>query len=94
MRKAVFAALTAGIALAGCDASVTEPVIEPDFSRQADRGKGEDQMRTYRVTVYNLTSTQALTPPLVATHNRRVRFFRVGHRASAGIQQIAENGNL
>jgi len=55
---------------------------------------GEEQLRTYRVTVYNLTSSQPLTPPLVATHNGDARFFKVGHEASEGIRQIAENGNL
>lgn len=91
MRKAVYATLAAGIALVGCEAAVTEPTVEPDLSyTSADDG----QMRKYRVTVYNLTSTQALTPPLVATHDSRVRFFRYGHPASEGIQQIAENGNL
>lgn len=92
MRRTAFAVLAAGVALAGCEAALTEPEIEPEFSYQA--GDGEATTRTYRVTVYNLTSTQPMTPPLVATHNARARFFKLGRPASDGIRQIAENGNL
>lgn len=91
MRRAPFAMLVAGIALAGCQESPTQPEIEPSLSAV----HGEDApARTYRVTVTNLTSTQPLTPPLVATHNARARFFRIGRPASVGIREIAENGNL
>jgi len=55
---------------------------------------GYGSERTYRVTVTNLTSGQYLTPPLVAAHRGGFRAFRVGHRASPEIRQIAENGNL
>ena len=50
--------------------------------------------RTYSVTITNLTDGQPFTPPLVATHKRSVDLFDVGHAASEGIQEIAENGNL
>jgi hypothetical protein len=49
---------------------------------------------TYEVTITNLTTGQALTPPLLATHTGAVDLFTVGDAASLGIQEIAENGNL
>ncbi len=47
----------------------------------------------YRVTLTNLTETQPFTPPVVATHSRRVAFFRSGVPAPRGVREIAENGN-
>ena len=98
MRRFVWGPLAAGIALAGCEASLAEPEIEPDLGYVSDDDDDDDddrdETRRYRVTVYNLTESQPFTPPLVATHNARARFFRVGRRASEGIKEIAENGNL
>jgi hypothetical protein len=48
---------------------------------------------TYEVTITNLTSGQPLTPPVVAVHRGNNAVFRVGHRASFGVKEIAENGN-
>ncbi len=48
----------------------------------------------YDVTIENLTTTQAQTPPVVATHDRGVRLFAAGYPASEGIREIAENGNI
>ena len=93
MRKAVFATL-AGLAMLGCDPGVTQPEVEPDLSYQ-DGSPYEAGTRTYRVTVHNLTDSQPLTPPLVATHSALVRgLFHVGRPASQQIMEIAENGNL
>ncbi len=50
-------------------------------------------VRTFEVTVTNLTSGQPLTPPVVATHRGAYDAFDVGTPASEGVQQIAENGN-
>jgi hypothetical protein len=50
-------------------------------------------MRSYEVTITNLTGGQPLTPPVVATHRNAYDAFDVGSAASVGIQQIAENGN-
>lgn len=55
---------------------------------------GNGPIRTYQVTITNLTSGQPLTPPLIATHTRQADVFTVGEAASLGIQEIAENGNL
>lgn len=52
------------------------------------------QMRTYRVTVLNITDGQPFTPPFLVTHRRAVDVFTVGAKASNGVQQIAENGDL
>jgi hypothetical protein len=48
----------------------------------------------YEVTITNLTEGQPLTPPLVATHRAATGIFAVGHPASFGLKEIAENGNL
>jgi hypothetical protein len=47
----------------------------------------------YQITITNLTSGQAFSPPVLATHRRSTSLFHVGRRASKGIQEIAENGN-
>lgn len=54
---------------------------------------GADGAGTYRVTITNLTAGQPFTPPVVATHRGKDQIFEVGSPASAGVQQIAENGN-
>ena len=54
----------------------------------------EAESTSYRVTITNLTDSQPLTPPLIATHRPSTGLFTVGHPASFELQQIAENGNL
>ncbi|MEX0985265.1 MAG: spondin domain-containing protein [Actinomycetota bacterium] len=51
-------------------------------------------VRTYRVTVTNLTDGQPFTPLLFATHRANADVFSVGSTASFGVKEIAENGNL
>ena len=48
----------------------------------------------YDVTIENLTSTQPLTPAVVATHRSAVRLFAEGDPASPAIQNLAENGDV
>jgi len=48
---------------------------------------------SYEVTITNLEAGQPLTPPIVAVHRGSTDVFDVGSAASAGIQQLAENGN-
>lgn len=55
---------------------------------------GSDHAPTYRVTIENLTTGQALTPAIAATHSGRHLLFDVGRPASDEIVQIAENGDL
>jgi hypothetical protein len=50
--------------------------------------------REYRVTITGLLTGQPFTPPVVATHEGNGVMFEVGDRASFGIKEIAENGNL
>jgi hypothetical protein len=49
--------------------------------------------REYEVTIENLTSGQAFSPPVIATHKDRGVFFELGQPASVGVREIAENGN-
>jgi hypothetical protein len=53
-----------------------------------------ERVRTYTVTVTNLTSGQPLTPTVFATHDGGVSLFEAGAAASNGIQQLAENGGV
>ena len=55
---------------------------------------GSHSSRTYEVTVENLTPGQIFTPPIWATHGKRVDFVEVGQPAPYGVKEIAENGNL
>lgn len=50
-------------------------------------------VRTYEVTITNLTGGQPLTPPLAATHKKNVDLWEVGDPASLALQALAENGN-
>ncbi len=50
--------------------------------------------RTYRVTIVNLASGQAFTPPLIAAHRPTLDIYSVGSKARYGVKEIAENGNL
>lgn len=51
-------------------------------------------IKTYDITINNLTTGQPLTPPVVATHRRPVDLFEAGEPASFEVQEIAENGNV
>jgi len=48
---------------------------------------------TFKVTVYNLTRGQLITPPLVVVHDRSTSLFSVGEPASAELATLAEEGN-
>ena len=52
-----------------------------------------DNTRTYEVTITNITKGQTFTPQLIATHDRHVEFFALGHPASAGVESMAESGS-
>lgn len=51
-------------------------------------------LRTYQVTIENVSYGQALTPPLIVTHTGDVQLYRVGEAAGPALQAIAENGDL
>ena len=76
--------LTAGLALA------LSPLILA--------GQANAQVRTYTVTLTDLTSTalnsgQPFSPPVFATHDSTVHLWQSGQTASVGIQHIAEEGD-
>lgn len=50
-------------------------------------------LRSYRVTLQNLTDGQPFSPGLAATHRPSAHLFEVGSMADAGIEAIAESGN-
>ncbi len=52
-----------------------------------------DNGNTYKVTISNLTSGQAFTPPVLLTHSHKTGIFTLGEAASSEIQAIAENGD-
>lgn len=52
-----------------------------------------EALRTYRVTLVNLTDGQPFSPPVAATHDRDMRMFRVGRLASDELAAIAQAGN-
>jgi hypothetical protein len=84
MRIAPFLTL-AVVALSAC--SDSQPLVAPDeaadVSSPAFSNSSRSAMSRYRVT----------SPGVFVTHSRRASLFEVGERASAGIQEIAENGN-
>ncbi len=79
------------LVLAGCSDTLVDPTTE---GPTAVSGTSLHSSAEYEVAVRNITSGQPFTPPLVATHNENIDMFTVGHAASNGIQQLAENGNL
>ncbi len=52
------------------------------------------RVRTYQITVTNLTEGQPITPTVFATHHGRRGIFGEGEAASNGVQQLAENGGV
>ena len=63
------------------------------FPYLASPHAGVPALRSYEVTITNLTSGQPLTPPVVATHGQPLSVFQVGEPASFELKEIAENGN-
>lgn len=52
-----------------------------------------EELRTYRVTLVNLTDSQPFSPPVAATHDRDMHMFRVGRLATDELAAIAQAGN-
>lgn len=97
MRRKSLLPVVALLAAAACN-DMTEPQtaelqFEPAFASANASGKASD-MRSYEVTITNLTAGQPFTPPAAATHRRAIDAYEVGQAASLGVQEIAENGNL
>lgn len=53
-----------------------------------------ERVRTYEITVENLTGGQPLTPTVFATHARWQGIFDDGSAASNGLQELSENGGV
>jgi hypothetical protein len=73
---------------AGCAVSLTA-----DASVDAVFHQGLPLENGYRVTIENLTRGQAMTAPILVTHDGRLRLFSLGGRASGAIRALAENGD-
>ena len=48
---------------------------------------------TYRVTIVNLSHGQPLSPPVAATHGRRISMFNLRRQASPELEALAEDGD-
>ncbi len=76
----------------------TEDNVEFDLTPIIEKGHGVGAtIRSYEITLENLTpdngggAAQVFSPPVIATHNRSLRMFRVGKFASEGLALIAED---
>ena len=70
--------LTTGLALFGAAAG--------DPARAAHK-------LTFRITIENLAEGQPLSPPVAATHSRKIGVFERGENASPELEALAEDGN-
>ena len=52
-----------------------------------------DKLKTYQVSITNLTAGQAFTPQLVFTHRNSQPIFTLGEAASNELEQLAEGGD-
>ncbi len=53
---------------------------------------GAANAETFEISITNLTNAQIFSPPLVAAHPSGTAAFSAGQSASAGIEDMAENG--
>ncbi len=54
---------------------------------------GNASAQTYEIRITNLTRGQIMSPAVIATHSNRVRMFKVGKKASAGLAALAEDAD-
>jgi hypothetical protein len=47
----------------------------------------------YKVTIENLTDSQPFSPPVAATHNRKINMFEIRGLSSPELEAIAEDGD-
>lgn len=94
MRQKLAFALGLLVTVAACTDESASP-LEPVESVETTVAEGRYEITpVYSISVTNLTSGQPFTPPVIATHSRSLRLWRTGRRASEGVRQIAENGDL
>ena len=53
----------------------------------------DERLKTYQVSITNLTPGQAFTPQLVFTHRHAKPLFTLGEAASSELEQLAEGGD-
>jgi hypothetical protein len=82
--KRLLASVIAAVAPAIC---ITASAGDDDLESLSNSG-------TYEITVTNVTRGQQFTPILVASHRANVKLFELGTPASAGLQTLAEEGNV
>lgn len=88
-----FSVLTLGLLVATGACSDESPTqLQPQFASASSTGQAGEAH--YRVSIYNLSSGQPLTPPVTAVHRRSLSLFEVGSAATFEVQSIAENGNI
>ncbi len=107
MRKymLLIALLAASLFLFGCSQdNPTTPVTTDQLTVSADKHGGDDNdggdenyVARYEIIVENLTpatgpgASQPFSPPILATHNRRMHIFKRHHYASDAVSQLAED---
>lgn len=53
----------------------------------------ENAMRSYEVTVSNLTEAQPFSPPALILHREGYHIWQIGDAATPGLEQLAEGGS-
>jgi hypothetical protein len=79
------------LAVSGATAALILAFAIPAASHDGE--EDGDELRTYRITLVNLTDGQPFSPPVAATHDRSMRMFRVGGFASDELAAIAQGGD-
>ncbi len=55
-------------------------------------GFASDRGRKYKITITNITHGQIVSPPIVFSHNRNFKLFKLGKTADDALAQLAEDG--
>lgn len=84
--------------IAGCSEDTSEIAgTGDDPADEIYLEKLGDVTAEFEITIENLTpltgdgSSQPLSPPVIATHNASLRIFKLNHKASDELQQVAED---
>ena len=91
MKKHLALPLLLAMFLVGCSDALTD--ADSDATLEAPAST-YGYVAEYEVAVRNISTGQPFTPPLTVTHNAYADLYTVGSKASFGIKEIAENGNL
>ena len=63
------------------------------LSACSDSDNGTTPMRSYEVSIYNITANQPLTPVAVVAHTNGYTPWTLGMAASEGLEMLAESGD-